>query len=313
MDLKAPFVDSSNRMPFTANPKHHTHLRSSGAPSLQKSPPTCTVSLASVTADLTVSLDLPATINVPLSAPRSSCLSFPTDADASCGDLSPAHEARRPRARTSSLDPLRRAYPPKLRAVHGFIPKQPPFTPPSSAALSTSTSPRTTTAPDLRLASLLARSIATNLARLHANLNAIPEPSPSLSNLEQQDLLLCERLQALLALHGRGVRSGSPTPTGITPAACAPSVLLSGSEGVDMTYPLLSTVTPVPPAPLRFITTTTRARSSSRGCAGSSSAVLEMPVLVATLLLRRREGKGQTGADTRRVFVPRASKLRIAG
>jgi hypothetical protein len=36
-----------------------------------------------------------------------------------------------------------------------------------------------------------------------------------------------------------------------------------------------------------------------------------MPVLVATLLLRRREGKGQTSADTR-VFVPRASKLRVA-
>ncbi|KAJ7339228.1 hypothetical protein DFH08DRAFT_1014126 [Mycena albidolilacea] len=173
-----------------------------------------------------------------------------------------------------------------------------------------STSPRTPTTADHRLASLLARNIATILARLHANLNTIPEPSPSLSNLEQQDLLLCERLQALIALHGRGVRSASPTPTGITPAACAPSVLLSGSEGVDIAYPLLSTVTPAPPAPLRFITTT-RARSSSRGNAGSG-AVLEMPVLVATLLLRRREGKGQTGADTRRVFVPRASKLRVA-
>jgi hypothetical protein len=77
-----------------------------------------------------------------------------------------------------------------------------------------------------------------------------------------------------------------------------------------MTYPLLSTVTPAPHAPLRFITTT-RARSSSPGSAGSSGAVLEIPVLVATLLLHRREGKCQTGADTRRVFVPRASKLRV--
>jgi hypothetical protein len=77
-----------------------------------------------------------------------------------------------------------------------------------------------------------------------------------------------------------------------------------------MTYPLLSTVTPAPPAPLRFITTM-RARSSSPGSAGNSGAVLEMPVLVATLLLRRREGKGQTGADMRRVFVPRASRLRV--
>ncbi|KAJ7698449.1 hypothetical protein B0H14DRAFT_786336 [Mycena olivaceomarginata] len=250
-------------------------------------------------------------MNFPLSAPRSSCLPLPGDADASCGDLSPAPQARRPRARTSNLDPLRRAYPSKSRAARVSIPKQPPSNSPSGAALSTSTSPRTPTTADLRLASLLARSIATNLTRLHANLNRIPEPSPLLSNLEQQDLLLCERLQALLARHGRGVRSASPAPTGITPAACAPSVLLSGREGVDMTSPLLSNVTPTPPAPLRFITTT-RARSISPGSAGSSGAMLEMPVLVATLLLRRREGKGQTGADTRRVFVPRASKLRVA-
>jgi hypothetical protein len=54
-----------------------------------------------------------------------------------------------------------------------------------------------------------------------------------------------------------------------------------------------------PPALLRCITTTARARSDSRGSTGSKGAALEMPALVATLLLRRWEGKGQTGACTR--------------
>ncbi|KAJ7349746.1 hypothetical protein DFH08DRAFT_807092 [Mycena albidolilacea] len=205
MQLKAPFVDSSNRMPFTANPKHHTHLRSSSAPPLRKSPPTCTVSLASITADLIISLELPATMNFPLSAP---CSSF----------LLPKHGAP---VRASSLKPPRRAYPPKSRAARVSIPKQPPSTSPSGAALSTSTSPRTPTTADLRLASLLARSIAIDLARLHANLNTIPEPSPLLSDLEQPDLLLCERLQTLhciltgsgctLAERWRGPREARPS------------------------------------------------------------------------------------------------------
>ncbi|KAJ7349745.1 hypothetical protein DFH08DRAFT_958708 [Mycena albidolilacea] len=43
------------------------------------------------------------------------------------------------------------------------------------------------------------------------------------------------------------------------------------SEGIDMTYPLLSTVRPAPPTPLRFITTT-RARSSSHGSAGAGDS-----------------------------------------
>jgi hypothetical protein len=36
-----------------------------------------------------------------------------------------------------------------------------------------------------------------------------------------------------------------------------------------------------------------------------------MPALVATLLLRRREGK-QTGAGPRRTFVPRVSKFSVS-
>jgi hypothetical protein len=86
-------------------------------------------------------------------------------------------------------------------------------------------------------------------------------------------------------------------------------VLLSWNEGVDTTSLPLST--PTPPPALRFITTT-RARSSAPGSAGGNGAALEMSALVATLLLRRREGKGQTSAGTKRAFVPRASKLRVA-
>ncbi|KAJ7697561.1 hypothetical protein B0H14DRAFT_3904948 [Mycena olivaceomarginata] len=51
--------------------------------------------------------------------------------------------------------------------------------------------------------------------------------------MEQQHLLLCERLQVLLALHGRHLRVSSSTrmSTGIVPPTYGPSVLLSGREG----------------------------------------------------------------------------------
>jgi hypothetical protein len=75
-----------------------------------------------------------------------------------------------------------------------------------------------------------------------------------------------------------------------------------------LTFPPLST--PAPRAPLPFITIM-RARSSSRESAGSSGAALEIPALVATLLMLRQEGK-QTGAGPRRTFVPRVSKLRVS-
>ncbi|KAJ7824224.1 hypothetical protein B0H14DRAFT_3874917 [Mycena olivaceomarginata] len=132
-----------------------------------------------------------------------------------------------------------------------------------------------------------------------------PNSSPSLSYLEQQHLLLYERQQALLALHRRHLCSASPTwiSTGIVPPACALSVLLSGSEGVDpLTFLPLST--PAPRAPLPFITTT-------RDSTGSSSAAFEMPALVATLLLRRWESK-QTSVGARPTFMPRVSRLRVS-
>ncbi|KAJ7763939.1 hypothetical protein B0H14DRAFT_2972070, partial [Mycena olivaceomarginata] len=113
--------------------------------------------------------------------------------------------------------------------------------------------------------------------------------------------------------HRSRVRRASPSPMrtsmGIVPPTCVPSVLPPGSEGVDpLTFLPLST--PAPHAPLPFITIM-RARSSSRESAGSSGAAMEMPALVATLLLRRWEGK-QTGAGARRTFVPRLSKLRMS-
>ncbi|KAJ7797393.1 hypothetical protein B0H14DRAFT_3548194 [Mycena olivaceomarginata] len=157
------------------------------------------------------------------------------------------------------------------------------------------------TAADLPFTALIERSIASTLSRHADNLNS------SLSDLEQQDLVLCEYLQALLAPHGRHLHASSPTRTStrIVPPACAPSVLFSWSESVDTTSLPLST--PTPPPALRFLTTT-RARSSARGSASGNGAALEMSALVARLRLRRREGKGQTGAGTKRAFVPRASR-----
>ncbi|KAJ7804998.1 hypothetical protein B0H14DRAFT_3485633 [Mycena olivaceomarginata] len=170
----------------------------------------------------------------------------------------PAPEAlRRPRMCTSSLEPLRRAYAPKFAA----------------RSASSSASAKPLTAADLRSTSLLARSIMHNLS-CHAD-----SPSSWLSDLEQQNLVLCECLQALLALDG---------------------------EGVDTPLPLS---TPAPPPPLRFITTT-RARSTSRGSTGNNGKALEMPALV-TLLLRRQEGKDRTGTGTK-TFVRQALKLRMA-
>ncbi|KAJ7318391.1 hypothetical protein DFH08DRAFT_1036639 [Mycena albidolilacea] len=82
----------------------------------------------------------------------------------------------------------------------------------------------------LRQPVLIVRSIAANLSH-HTG-----DPALSLSDMEQQDLLLCERLQALLALHRHRLRASSPTrmSTGIVPPACAPSVFLSGSAVVEV-------------------------------------------------------------------------------
>ncbi|KAJ7681451.1 hypothetical protein B0H14DRAFT_3062006, partial [Mycena olivaceomarginata] len=110
-----------------------------------------------------------------------------------------------------------------------------------------------------------------------------------------QDLLF-DRLPASLALHARHLRA--PFPMRDVDGDCAPDLRAVGpSSGERRVDPLtfLSLSTPAPRAPLPF-STITRARSSSCESAGSSGAALEMPALMATLLLRRREGK-QTGAE----------------
>ncbi|KAF8209560.1 hypothetical protein K438DRAFT_1929920 [Mycena galopus ATCC 62051] len=256
----------------------------SHASSLRKSPPTCTLSLASVTSGPAISLSISTLIPLvtfPLSEP--SRVAFPSE-DGSCGgDASnPAEPWRRPRARTSHVETPRRPQtqlqpPPKQRRAR--ISKQ-PNSGPNPRAASSSAPLKTPTTADLRLAALVERSIALNLAARPLS------SSSSNSELDQQDLLLGVRLRYLLALHGRRVRPSSPTRIALP--ACPPaSVLLSGSTGVDVDV-LAPSPTPTPAPTLRFIAHTARPRSSSRGSV-YGSAGLEMPALVATLLLRRHE------------------------
>ncbi|KAJ7750018.1 hypothetical protein B0H14DRAFT_3896989 [Mycena olivaceomarginata] len=131
---------------------------------------------------------------------------------------------------TSTLEPPCRAHAPKSRAAR--VSPTPSASASTSGAAQSTLSPASAkplTAADLRLTALIERSIASTLSRY------ADDPDSSRSDLEQQDLLLCERLQSLLALHGCHLRMSSPTrmSTGILPPAYAPSVPLSGREGVD--------------------------------------------------------------------------------
>ncbi|KAF7354003.1 hypothetical protein MVEN_01087100 [Mycena venus] len=297
-----PFVDSSNRTTPT-KPKRHAHLRSSSASeysSLRKSPPTCTVSLASVTTGPAISLSFPVSPN---SSSSSSCgiIPFPSDEgnNESCGEAPAPEPWRRPRARTSHVETPRRAQmppPPKSRSRRISKHRNNANTARSIAA--TTPSPRATPTPsDLRLAALVERSITYHRATRTAAASSAASSSlaDSDSELDAQDALLGERLRALLALHGRRVRPASPT--GIAPAACAPSVLLSGSESVLELAPTIATPAPTPaPGALRFVVKA-RARSGSRGST-HGNATLEMPALVATLMLRRHEGGRAARAGT---------------
>ncbi|KAJ6566882.1 hypothetical protein B0H19DRAFT_1258065 [Mycena capillaripes] len=271
---KIPFNDSSNRTSCTPT-KHHAHLRTYSAPSLRKSPPTCTLSLASVTARPALSI----ASEMPLSAP--SCVPFPSD-DVGLGSCneSPAPEPwRRPRARTSHVQTPRRVQPPPTptRRISNH----------TNPGMSTSRS--VPSAADLRLAALVERSIAQHVATRAVS---------ALFDLDEQDALLVARLGALLALHGRRVRPTSPT-IGIAPPSPAPSVLFSGNNPDELFSGSCSViVSPTPmatPSPLRFIIS--RARSGSRGSITSGTTTLSMPALVATLLLRRHEG-GRASAAT---------------
>ncbi|KAJ6479918.1 hypothetical protein C8R47DRAFT_1074388 [Mycena vitilis] len=278
-NARTPFIDASNR---TAT-RFHAHLRTLSAPSPPKSPPTCTVSLAHVTTSPALSIST--AVPLPTPSPR---VRFPSDdADAnSWGEgsctVSPG-PWRRPRARTSHVRTPRRAQPPSTptRRISEH-PRTTATATPDARALRPAPTPS-----ELRLAALTERSIAQNLATV-----------PVASQLHGQDALLASRMHAFLALHGCGSRPSSPvTGAGFLPAACAPSVLLSGSTGaIPSPLPVAAS------APLRFITS--RARSGSRGSINSTTT-LSMPALVATLLLRRHDGGHITLArDIKREFAP---------
>jgi hypothetical protein len=194
------------------------------APSLRKFLPH--LSLASVTADLTVSLAFHVTINSP-SLLHPYCVLFPTDRVAmpsAAGTRVLLPKQGDAPARTSSLEPSCRAYTPKSCAVRVCTPRRRPSAPASTSSAARSTSSSASTVADLRLPSLIAPSIASNLSH-HAD-----DPDSSLSDL---DLVLCDRLPASIALHARHLRALSPTRTsmGIVPSTCMPSVPLPGSEG----------------------------------------------------------------------------------
>ncbi|KAJ7738724.1 hypothetical protein B0H16DRAFT_1569613 [Mycena metata] len=267
---KLPFADSSNRT------KLHAHLRSASASSPRKSPPTCTLSLASVSTASGISIhSTPSSVHVP----------FPSDNDDTagcCGDVPrPMVVRRRPRARTSHVETPRPAQP--LRAVW----RNPKQTIPARSAAALSKRVAVSMTPDLRAAALVEHSLAQHIQE-HGN-------SGEQSEFARQDALLLERLRTTLALHGRRTRPSSPT--GITiapPTICAPSVLSTASDDL-----LGGTVSGVAspmrtPPPALFIPA--RARSGSRGSIGEGNATLNMPALAASLILRRHEGGRRTAS-----------------
>ncbi|KAJ7184713.1 hypothetical protein C8R46DRAFT_1026579 [Mycena filopes] len=218
---KLPLVDSgsSNRM------KLHAHLRSASASSPHKSPPTCTLSLASVSTASGGSIHSTA---VPFAAP--SLYAFPGD-DHSAADSrgdTPKH-LRRPRARTSHVETPRRAQPvwrtPRERGSPG------PVSTLSSHPSSKAPPPKT---PDLRLAALVERSI-TQYMQEHP-----PAPESEAGLIHRQDALLVERIHVMLLRHKRHTRPSSPTGLALAPATCAPSVLMSAVGGGENLFAVFS-------------------------------------------------------------------------
>ncbi|KAJ6504433.1 hypothetical protein DFH09DRAFT_290185 [Mycena vulgaris] len=279
--VKGPFVDSSNRT------KNHSHLRPSTSSSLRKSPPTRTVSLASVTASpYTVPAPFPASFvpfpNVDLPAESES---------GECGAEPVPEPWRRPRARTSHVETPRRAQP-KAPTPSGSKPLRPKHTSGKRAANAAALA-------DLRFTALVERSIT---HRLQERERSVDDPFlfVAASDLDAQDELLTSRLCASLARQGWR-RPASPTRW--TLPARPPSVLLSGDTGLSLPSDAQTSV------PLRLVMTpSTRARSGSRG--SSSSATLPMPALVAALLLRRHNERLTSHPDTGvRTLHPRSMRM----
>ncbi|KAK7036144.1 hypothetical protein R3P38DRAFT_616403 [Favolaschia claudopus] len=283
------FVDSSN---WTTT-KRHAHLRSTSPSSPRKSPPTCTVFLASVTTVFAVSRPHLSSLRVP----------FPKDADAeldSCSSDSvsrPAESWRRPRARTSHVQTPRRpqAPPSKPRRTSKVKPSSAGSVPRSDASgsLGMLPFPKHPSPADLRLAALVERSIA-------ANTTEAADPQ-----LDEQDAYLSERLRSYLALHGCRVRS--PSPIGSIAGSRRRSVLASsGRKTAD-----------IPPSGAKPPFLTSRSRSRSRGSTSSLNATLDMSSLVATLLIRRHESGRSVSPMTfilqreaRQAAAPSPSRLR---
>ncbi|KAJ7500557.1 hypothetical protein B0H11DRAFT_2275790 [Mycena galericulata] len=329
MAISIPLVDSSNgtsaRSGFTTQkrppPTHahaHAHFRPAHTPpALRKSPPTCTLSLASAHADepastLSSLLDFPA---------PASCVPFP-QADlgeddsglSSCGDGDGPPPPPRPRARTSHVATPKRAPLPSGTPNTRAPPRtRRPKAKPTSAAASAPTTPAPTSA-DLRLAALIERTISQRLASLplRSPSDADPHSSaspPSAAALDAQDALLAARLRALLGRHRTPSPSPSPALSSSPPRALAiparpPSVGVSLLFSGSAASPPVESAAPSapPPLPLRatfvLATRAPRERSGSASSGLGSTPPMPMPALVASLMLRRHgHGHGHEGRD----------------
>ncbi|KAJ7221264.1 hypothetical protein GGX14DRAFT_388453 [Mycena pura] len=293
-----PLADRTNPYPLP-----HSRLRASP----RKSPPTCTLSLASATA-----APHPAAA-VPFPA---SGVPFPYLDNGACdADPEPAPDLktpRRPRARTTHVATPRSSRTPSAPRPTSF--KLPRAKPRATDASKRTSTPSATSAPapappDLRLMALVERSISARLSSIvlspshgdSSDEETLPERCAE-DELDAQDALLAARLRTTLARHGWRPRTASgsppPLPTGITLCPSSPSVLLSGSAGAHVP------AAPQPPPRLRFIVSPTsapgRARSGSRG---STAADVPMHGVVARLMLRRAERRARPTREARASFA----------
>ncbi|KAJ7290373.1 hypothetical protein C8J57DRAFT_1275784 [Mycena rebaudengoi] len=331
--FKGAFVDSSNRQKRvrTNKSKPHSHLRTSSAPSVRKSPPTCTISLASISA---LPLVFTEVTRVSQSDSDSllfpgSCVPFPGSDSSGCWDgndgdaapdaeSSPAAPWRRPRARTSHVETPRKATNKRTSCT------APSASNPKLSARLPRPPKRAAATAELRFTALVERSITQNLLdngtifqdewdnathECDANPGADANPcadsddeSPDpCSAFAWQDAHLARRLRRSLAQQGWSAgRAPSPLrtgPVGISLQARPPSVLLSGGAVPFPGAPQqLTFKTPSPPLTITIapFASSPRPRSSlspSRSKSPSNLRILPLPGLVATLILRRHNDR----------------------
>ncbi|KAJ7473347.1 hypothetical protein FB451DRAFT_1367338 [Mycena latifolia] len=268
-----PFVDSSNR----TEPHARLRLRpasSSYTYSPRKSPPTRTVSLATVTASSLHTDSDP----FPAASPASFVpfLNFDLSSEGEelggCGvDGEKPEPWRRPHTAPRTLAALA---PPPTAPISK--PRRPKPAKRVSGALA-----------DLRFAGLIERSVTCALRERSVNEGELGlglDANGGSGEFDAQDALLAARLRVALARQGWR-RPVSVSPTRWTPAARPTSVLLSGSATSFSTsgvpFPAPPTPTPAPAPPL--LVSRARPRSGSNG----TPETLPLPALVAALLLRR--------------------------